>query len=453
MKLKMVFLLLLLFSNLKIVGMDSGVNESQVLDQVGWKDIPDEIIWIVFHLSIEKNTLKDAIKRLTGLRLLKKCYSNIDKNILLLKMVIISHADDKDYETILDKILFRGAYTGNNNLIELLERVPSARKIEKCLDILDEPIENELHSTELVSQENHKEQSFLEANINNRDVFGNTPLIAATERGHKETVRKLSGYKECINSRGFGKDTAFLVIVKECLHVTGKDKEDNYFALLKLLASNGADVDQLDAAGLSSMDLASKKCKVRLINLLLDLGAHFNKQNKTWIEVNLIGMPKNEEIIRVLEKIKEIEEKDLPIEIELQLRYEPHWLSFKIDEEIYKTETENEILNKDFIEKITKLEDKILKRIGDAIVEKIHRTGDKPNSIVKNSSKDPNDYSLAFSLIFGEIFSDTSYVAENYQGTLAVKKIREMVKPIFKAYPAKNCRVFSHFIEVYKIND
>lgn len=450
MKLKMVLFLLLLFSNLKIVGMDSGVNVSQVLNQVGWKDLPDEIIWIVFHFSVEKNTLKDAIKRLTGLRLLKKCYSNIDNNIYLLKMVITSHANDKDYQTILDKILFKGAYTGNNYLIEVLEAVPSARKIEKCLDILDEPIENELHSTELISQENHKYQSFLEANINSRDVFNNTPLMAAAEKGHKETVRKLSSYKACINSRGFAKDTAFLIIAKECLYVSDKDKEDNYFEILRLLISNGAEVDALDAAGLSSIDLACKKFKVRLINLLLDLRAHLNKQNKTWLEVNLIGMPQNEEINELLEKIKFLEQDNVKIDVILQLRNKPYYLSFKINGEQYKSEGCNDTINVEFMRKIGMLEDKLLTKIGEAIVEKVRSAAASAHSI-ENDSIEDNDGRFTFMAIFGGMLLECYALAEENNNIIIRNKIREIVKPIFKAFPKKDMHAYHHGLRDFEI--
>lgn len=490
MKLKMVALFLILFSCLKIEGMEGSEEiESQTQDEVGWKDLPDELKWIVLSFSVEENSLSDAFKRLRELSLLEKQCSNVNKDISLLIRVIIFHMDTEDYQNVLNKILFRGACIGDNNLIEMLAKVPAAPKRRRLIDMEGdseiEPLESEVNDSMQIKLDS-KEMNFLEANVNNVDAFGYTPFLHASEKGHKKIVQKflnhntlvlvknkdddtaliiasrqgflkivkkllfLEGARNDINARGFGKDTAFLAVAKECLHTCDKDREDNYLEILKLLASHGADVNVSDGVDLSVMDLATKKGKVRLIDMLLDLGAHFTKHNKAQVEICLLGVPKNEEIVELLDKIKAFEVRFVKVKkVKLQLKHEPCALSFKIDEELYKTESENKPLNLQFAEKISKLDNEVCTKIGITIIEKVFAKGTTPNSIIKNSSYDLNDYRLALQFIFSQSLFESYFHSEEMNDQIAMKKIREIVKPIFKAFPDKSNNIYGNFCKYY----
>lgn len=457
-----------------------------------WSKLPDEVSLLVISFAAKCGKAGDTIKCLAELRMVDKKFLTFANDMALIKMLLLSHLHSEDYQEVLNKMLFKASRLGNINIIEILEGLPAvgiSKSIEAITSIevaSDEESDEEGGESGEISSRNI---SFIRANINKAGFFGYTPLMCAAEYGHKKLVKLFLSYGasvvvtnedndtplilavkkghieiikhllrydaviKTIDKKGFGSNTAFLWAAKKCIALQ-QDVEDRYLGILELLAEHGADINASDSADLTAMDWAAKEGRARLINALLDLKTHLTERNKARFVVYLSGVPFNEENAKLLKRIKALEESSVKIsDVQLQLRNEPCWLSFKIGEIVYKTEIENEAINLDFIKKISTLEDSICIRIGDAIVDKVHISGARPNSIVKNSSSDSNDYRLAFMLIFGEILFELFISARENKDLVTMSKIKELVIPVFKAYPEKNTSIYGNALETYHIRD
>lgn len=486
MRFKTIVILLILFNWLKISAMaDVGekINSAKV-----WNDLPEELALYVISFAAKGDTISQTIKRLADLGVDKRSL-RLCKDIRLKKALFILHLDDADYQNVLNKMLFKSACCGNLDIIEILSVVPAASKSKQknsAVEVLDDSDE----SGEPELEVGGTEMSFIEANVNNIGVLGYTPLLHASERGYKKLVQLLLNYgavvvvkngdndtalvlaskkghikivkkllffedaRIYINLKGFGGDNAFLCAVKRCIYASEKDIEDNYLDIVKLLADHGADVNCSDAADLTAMDWAVKEGKVRLITVLIDLKAHLTKKNKARFEVYLLGRAVSFEDRELLEKIKALEENTEVIAVKFQLKHQPYWLSFYINDLEYLTKVGDKLLQVKFAEEISKLDFRILVNVGEKIVEEVLSKGFEPGLIVNNCSSDSNDYRLAFQLIFGHILYNPYSLAKRANlpyTSQALINIRELVKPLFKAFPEKGSSMYTHNLNKFDI--
>jgi len=483
MRFKITILCVVLLNCLQIVGM---AEDKEQLIQ-GWHSLPDEVMIYVISFAGKCYTTSQTLAQLATLSCIDKRFSRLASDRSLKKFLISLHVNDDDYQEVLSKMLLRAARINSCSTLEILSEVPRSSKSSTKNLVVTILSGNDDEGLEPGTEFDGKEESFIEANVNTPDCFGYAPLLYAAERGytkvvqvllnkgayiavknkdndtalilaakkgHIKIVKKLLFYEEVknsINARGFGGDTAFLCVAKQCIYVSGKAK-DNYLTLLKLLAEHGADVNASDPADLSAMDWAAKEGKARLVSFLLDLKAHLTKENKSRLEVFAFGVASNKEIVEVLEKIKGLEEVALEIsEVRLQLKNEPYTLSFKIGPKVYKTEVNNVSVNLEFNDKISAVNDETLHQIGNLIVQEVIDGGVLPGSIIKNGSYDLNDYRLALQFIFGQSLYEPYFHAEQGADLTSMKKIREIVKPIFKAYPDKTNSIYGNNLKKYEI--
>jgi len=468
------FVLLLGF--LPAVAMEKG-EDAVVTTEDCWDQVPDEVVVYILHFAADSKTVSGVIKNLAIVKLVRKRFAGLAKDLTLMKALLRDKNGKEDYQKVLNKMLFIATCSGNETIIELLAELPSASLSSPVVD------------GDNLSADSNQDSGFIPANVNNLDNVGYSPLLHAAERGHlklvklflisgatpviknknKDTALMLAankGHQEivtelllleevinAINDKGFGGNSAFLCAAKQCIYTSEKNREDLYFDILKVLANHGADVNASDAADLAAMDWAAKEGKIRLISMLLDLKAHFSEANKASLEVCLMGVLLNEEVNELLGKIRVLEQKAPVIEIELQLITKPYWLRFRISGTVYNIEVANDCINKKFTEQIRTLDNHTVFQIGDAIVQEVFATGSIPGTIVNNCSYDANDYRLALKLIFGQLFFEPYDCARESNDIEAMGKIRQIVQPIFMAFPDKANSIYGNNLKKYGLKN
>jgi len=112
------------------------------------------------------------------------------------------------------------------------------------------------------------------ARVNERDDEGQTPLYWAVERGREDVVRTLLEKGADINAvDACGMSPLIRACAQCCVHVNTR--------MVKLLIENGAAVESKDADGMTALHHASREGHTEIVSLLLKRGARVRDRDRS----------------------------------------------------------------------------------------------------------------------------------------------------------------------------
>ncbi len=139
------------------------------------------------------------------------------------------------------------------------------------------------------------------ADINDKDYFGNTPLIVAAKHGRVDAMRVLLSYNPDVNAKNYSNETALmcaanvavLTLLLDC-QVNIEDKDNNgltalMLAIIKghtesmqLLIKHNADINAQDIKGRTPLLLAAAYKRSSEALILLEHNAEFYIVSNQW---------------------------------------------------------------------------------------------------------------------------------------------------------------------------
>lgn len=103
------------------------------------------------------------------------------------------------------------------------------------------------------------------ADVNERDVTGNTPLFRAASYGYTDIVRRLLAKKADVDSRNNNGDTPLMG--------AAASYSNNRDAVVRLLLDNNADTTLRNNKGKTALDIAAERGRTSIANTLRTVGA------------------------------------------------------------------------------------------------------------------------------------------------------------------------------------
>ena len=120
-----------------------------------------------------------------------------------------------------------------------------------------------------------------QAEVNTRNLFGDTALMCASYSGHREIVKELLSHQAEVNVQSNHGNTA--------LHKTlMREINDTRIEIVKLLLSKGADVEKVNEDNKSVTHLAENSRSRNIVNLLEESKIEKRRQELQILEVNQI---------------------------------------------------------------------------------------------------------------------------------------------------------------------
>ena len=120
-----------------------------------------------------------------------------------------------------------------------------------------------------------------QAEVNERNLFGDTALMCASYNGHREIVKELLSHQAEVNIQSNNGNTA--------LHKTlMREINDTRIGIAKLLLSKGADVEKVNKHNTSATHLAENSQSQNIVNLLEESKIEKRRKELQILEVNQI---------------------------------------------------------------------------------------------------------------------------------------------------------------------
>ena len=107
------------------------------------------------------------------------------------------------------------------------------------------------------------------ANVNAKDMYGNTPLLLAVEKKDRETVKYLIDKGANVNVKNNNGDTPFMAAAR-----------NGDIETIKLLMSKGVNVNSKDGKGNTILIEAINRNNDEMVKFLLENGANVNVRDK-----------------------------------------------------------------------------------------------------------------------------------------------------------------------------
>lgn len=237
--------------------------------------LPDELILLIFQKGL--------------ISVLNSCSTNISQKELLVEVnqyILLWRLFNKNFSNYKEDVI----KMANKYIKDFILK-------NKLLEILESDIEKDFKD---------KEEEIIElikkgARVNQRDKYGNTPLIVLAMRGSEKSVKYLIENKANINDKDILDQTVLMWSISR-----------NFQEVVNLLISYNVDINTQDIDGNTPLMVATYSGYMDIIKLLFKNKVNINHKNKHKESALIIAISENkEDIARIL-----IEHQDIEINIQ-----------------------------------------------------------------------------------------------------------------------------------------